>query len=704
MFYKGKPLNPLRMLRKCRLLSVIILAFLACSKEKDPFTPEVSEVDTTVAREDIEGIWFVYAGEYMDNIVETAPNFPECGFDYVVFSASGVYKEYSYNKSDCIPRTSTGNWKIENGIIIVSSANGEDVEFPVIEFGPSKLVINFRYDIDNDGDEDIFKADLRPYDPISNYHITKSFERDSNEPTLLKFNWKQESDLGSFSSYEIYRSSEGNCAKEDAILLAEINDISETTFIDYSPPPTQRNLCYFLRIYSNGILAGESQLQNENPEDLIIPNSVKLKSPSLDGENILLEWDEFNIPYFSHYEIVYANSDGSNLLFHEEDSIAAIEMLDQTGFLVTDPPYLENPFFAIYAYNIFGSNVVSNYEQVTFRRKDLVGPIYLDHIEIDNEEPIVYLYGQSKIPDWTNYDVGAVLRFNYETGLTESYTGEDVSFSSRIPFREPITFPEGIELVINSSNNLHFLNPTSLSEKFSFDSFYLFEEFNLSAVLDFVYTKNGFFAVVDQDFIFVFQRIGEELILMDKQIHYTTHHGDSNYRMLEVNDNEILIGHKEEQESILFKVDEHGQLQNKRVVSLPFDSNYIPIYKNVSFYSNSSNSLINYGERTLYSTLSFQSEVQMPQNLFALGLEKDANYIFASTNNPDWYGSDVQTEFLKREVLLYDTKTGQITHIKTKGYPIRVFENYLGEKFSISIPENQSITQFDVFVEKINIP
>jgi len=297
-----------------------------------------------------------------------------------------------------------------------------------------------------------------------------------------------------------------------------------------------------------------------------------------------------------------------------------------------------------------------------------------------------------------------VLRLNYGEGLLESTTNEEVYVAGEFPFRKPINFPEGKELVINGRNNLHFLNPTSLTENFSFGSFYLYEEFDLLGIVDFTYTKNGFLVVIDTDSIFVFQRNGEELIFLDKQIHYETHHGDNLYRIIQVNDNEIIVGHKNDGESILYAVDDNGLLQNRSVISLPLNSDYIAKYKNTSFYSDSHNSLINYGHRVLYSTLSFQAEAQMPEGLFALGMDKDAKFIFASTNNPDWYGSDVKTQFLKREVLMFDTETNQIESIKTKGYPIRVFENNLGEIFSISIPENQVITQFDVFVEKINSP
>lgn len=696
------------MFKGYRYLIISLFVFLACSREDDKFTPEIEtsipKVDTSVSTEDIEGTWFVYAGEFMDNLVETTPNFSECGFDYIVFSDSGVYQEFLYSNSDCIQTINLANWIVEKGIIKLSSTTGDKIEFPILEYKPEQLVLNFKFDFDDDGNKEIFKAYLRPYDPISNNHVANSFERDSNETTLLKFNWEQETDSEYFRSYEIYRSQEGPCSKEDAILLTEINDISNTTFVDYSPPSTQNNLCYFLRVYSIEGLVGESEMLTENPSELTMPSTFRLNNASVDGENILLEWSEYNIPYFSHFEIVYANSDGSNLLFHEEDSIVLIDSLDKTSYLDTDPPYLENPFYAIYAYNIFGTKTVSNYEQITFRRNGLIGPIYLEHIEIDDDDPAVYLHGSSQIPDWASYDINAVLRLNYGEGVLESTTRDEVYVAGEFPFRKPINFPEGKELVINGRTNLHFLDPTSLTENFSFSSFYLHEQFDLFGIVDFTYTKNGFLVVIDMDSIFVFQRNGQELILLDKQIHYETHHGDNFYRMVQVNDNEIIVGHKNDGESILYAIDNSGLLQNRRVVSLSFSSDYIAKYKNTSFYSASSNSLINYGQRTLYSTLSFQAEAQMPKELFALGMDKDAKYIFASTNDPDWYGSDIQTKLLKREVLLFDTATSQTKSIKTKGYPIWVFENNLGEIFSISIPENQKITQFDIFVERINFP
>ncbi|WP_076549456.1 lipocalin family protein [Maribacter ulvicola] len=696
------------MFKRYRYFIFCLLIFFSCSKEENNSTAEEGidkpQVDTNVTNEDIEGAWYVHAGEYMGDIIQVAPRFAACGYDYLVFEEKGVYKEVLYNNNDCISEKEFANWVLKDGLITISNAQGEKEELPVIEFQPSELVVNFKFDIDNDGSEDSLKAYLRPYDPVSNNHIANSFVRLSEETGLLKFNWKEETDIESFNAYEVYRSQDGECSKEGAILLAEIKDSGTTTFVDYDPPATQNNLCYFLRVYTKEGMVGESELVNVNPKELTMDGAFYLNSANLEGENVLLNWSEYNNPYFSHYEIVYANSDGSNLLFHEEDSIISIDAYTETSFLDTDPPYIENPFFAIYAYNIFGASVVSNYEQITFRRKELTGPIWLSHIEIDVYEASVYLHGVSSIPDWSDYGVNAVLRIDYNEGLLKSTTSDEVYVAGEFPFRKPFNFPEGKELVTNGQSNLHFLHPITLTENFSFGSFYLYEEFGLSGIIDYTYTDNGFLVIINASDIFVFQRMGEELILLDKQIHYENHQGDNLERLLQVNENEIIIGHKNEPNSMLFKVDENGLLQNKRVISIPLSSNYSAKYKNASFYSESNNSLINYGDRTLYSTLTFQDEAQMPDELFALGLGQNSNYIFASTNDPDWYGSDIKTQFLKREVLMFDIETGQVTAIKTKGYPIWVFENNSGEIFSISIPENQIITEFDVFVEKIEMP
>ncbi|WP_282124079.1 lipocalin family protein [Algibacter mikhailovii] len=689
------------MLKRHIYYLLFILLTLACAEKEMEAMP--FDIDTSVTKEDIAGTWFIHAIEYLDNYTITSPNFIKCGYDYIVFSQDGIYKEVSYNNSDCIPLINSGNWNVRNGLINVSSSNGEKEVIPVIEYDASQLVIKYRYDLDNDNSQEVFKAYLRPYNPVSNNFIASSFQRDISDNTLLKFNWEAATSLDEFVSYEIYRSEEGTCSKDNGTLITKINEVSKTTFVDYNPPATQDNLCYFLRVYTNEGLVGESALLEVDPKELIISANMNLKMPVIDEENVLLEWTIDEIPYFSHYKIIYANSDGSNLLFHEEGSVATINNIGQGSYLDTDPPYLENPYFAVYVYNIFGTNKVSSYKQVNFRRKDLIGPINLNHIEIDEEEPIVFLHGRSKIPDWATYDSNAILGVNYELGTLET-TESEVYSGGTFPFRKPMNFPNGRELVVNGQNNLHFLDSNSLKENFTFESFYLAEKFKLYSIVDFTYTKNNFLIIIDSDSIFVFRKNDEGLTFIDKKIHYDTHHGDSLYRLVKINDNEIIVGHKNEDESILYEIDDDGFLQNRRVISLSFSSSYISKYKNHSFYSDASHSIINYGARRLFSTVSFSLEVQMPEDLFALGLSIDGSHIFASTIDPDWFGSDTKTKFLKREIVLFDTQTSQIQYIKTKGYPIRIFENKNGDVFSISIPENQGVYDFDVFLEKIDLP
>jgi len=85
-------------------------------------------------------------------------------------------------------------------------------------------------------------------------------------------------------------------------------------------------------------------------------------------------------------------------------------------------------------------------------------------------------------------------------------------------------------------------------------------------------------------------------------------------------------------------------------------------------------------------------------------LSSNGQYVLGSNNDPKWFGSDIETKNLRREVQIFDTVREEIKTIKTKGYPIRIFENDMGELICVSVPENQIPTNFDVFVEKLNFP
>lgn len=694
-------------MKKLFIYLSVILAILSCSKDDGTSEGETNDTfysdnnkDTSI--QDLVGTWAIYTAEYDGQKINVPDNFPSCGKDYFSFESNGNYTEYIYQSDNCSPVITQYNWELSEGIISLSDVSNLNDEIAVVNTSANEIILKYRFDVDEDGRLDILMVTAKRYDPKVDNPVAKSFRRDVEEDSLLQFNWDSYKGLGEFDRYEIYRSSGNDCSKAEANLIATIDDSSIREFIDMAPPATQENICYFLKVFSNNGLIGESNLLTEDPTRIKIAEAIYLDEPLVGENNVELSWDSSSIPYFSHYEIAYANSDGSNLLFHEEASITDLYNIDTSSYNDLDPPYLENPYFVVYVHNIFGTKIPSNYQGTTFRRTDLLGPINLYSILYEPEEPIVYFYGNSKIPDGAVYNQSAIIRYNYQSGNIESYTDFELSVSLESPINF-IESPEGKEIIIGPK---HFIDPITMSEIFSYGSFYLFEGFEVFPPAEFLYTKNGYWAMVDQDNLFIFSREGQQLNLIDKQVHYSQHHGDNYYRMLNINTNQILIGHKQEDESILFTLNENGEIQDKVTVPIAMSSELLPIYgnKNISFYSESHDYIINYADKKLYSTQTFDFMDEISENFFALGVSLDGQYVFGTSNDPKWFGSDIQTEFFTREALIYNVVSKQTTSIDLKGYPIRIFENNLGEIISVSVPENQIPIEFDIFVEKLEIP
>ena len=661
-----------------------------------------SNNDESANSQDVIGVWSVYSARFENQTIEVPSNFPFCGRDYFIFGSDGDYTEYLYQNESCNPRISNSTWILSKGIIEISSLTGASEEIALESTGDGQLNLKFRLDIDDDGELDILSVIARKYDPIENNHVTKSFERDNMESSLLKFVWRPFTGPGTFDRYEIHRNSGGSCTKEQTELITTIDDSSVNTFVDFTPPSTEENICYFLKVFNDAGLVGESILLKENPKNLVIDATLNLNPPVVGEESIELNWDEFSMPYFSHYEVVYANSDASNSLFHEEATSARIDDIQQNDFLDLDPSYIENPFYSVHAYNIFGTRIESNYQRIDFRRKDLLAPVNLEAIMHDPSESILYLYGKSRIPTGSQYNQQAVLRYNYETNVIEAYTDDESYFGLESTVKL-ITSDEGKELIAGPQ---HFFDTTTLSNTFSFGSFYLSEQFGVTIPVGFTYLDSGFWIIMDTEQVFVFKRNGQELNLVDKQTHFDKHHGDLNYRIVDIDSNQFLIGHKSENESVLFKIDGTGKLTDKATVQINLGSEYLPIYrnKNITFTSSSGEFVINQAGKEIYSTNSFEVTEIINQDFYAIGISRDGRHVFGTGNNPDWFGSDVNTQFFKREVLIFDTVSKQVSRATSKGYPLRVFENGFGEIISVSVPENQIPINFEVFVEKITLP
>jgi hypothetical protein len=123
-------------------------------------------------------------------------------------------------------------------------------------------------------------------------------------------------------------------------------------------PPTDKEICYLFKIYTNEGLLGESSPVNVNTSDSI---SSYLSQPSLNNSIVDLNWERYQGYYFSHYEIEVRNySSGSGGGYQQLAVINNIETLNYFEL-----PYLANPVFVINVYNIFGkkSNFIEGQNQ-----------------------------------------------------------------------------------------------------------------------------------------------------------------------------------------------------------------------------------------------------------------------------------------------------------------------------------------------------
>src|SRR5690606_10671172 len=99
----------------------------------------------------------------------------------------------------------------------------------------------------------------------------------------------------------------------------------------------------------------------------ILPDPVALERPLVFNDQIELNWEAYQSPYFSHYEVVFSNFPlGTGASGYQENTLAIIKDINTTTFTDINPPYLENPYYAVYAYNIFGNkSSVYNNEKIS---------------------------------------------------------------------------------------------------------------------------------------------------------------------------------------------------------------------------------------------------------------------------------------------------------------------------------------------------
>ncbi|UII75841.1 lipocalin family protein [Flagellimonas sp. HMM57] len=694
-------------LKKCFYYVILVLA-ISCSKDNENDIDQgnidnfYSGADSSASINQLEGVWAIVSAEFEGERTTVPINYPECGRDFFVYSDNGMYREYIFPGSDCRPEINRLNWTLDRGVLTLSNSVGQSDDLVIIRITAQEFVFKSRFDVDSDGELDVLILTANRYDANEFDLTTSTFDRNRDEDfeDVLSFTWEAYEGFNTFNRYEIYRSAGENCTKANAELIATIIDVSTVEYTDLNPPG-EESLCYYLRVYTDKGLLGESTYIGVNPSFFIYINAISLDEPIVNGNSISLSWAPSDSPYFSHYEVTVSNYAGTSASAAQEYVLAEIDNINETSFTDETPPYLENPFYTVYAYNIFGNkSPISDSErtgvrEVIFKRKEIIEFKRVISLDVDSEEPIVYLYGENSGNGITGVNI---LRFNYQTHEIETISDispESQTYSGIKVFN---SIQNGKELVVQQGIELHFYDANTLEFKYAIDpeGVFSFRDFTYVPELD-------LWIVIESNNIYTLKRDNRNLSLVDTDTHFTQHQGNSYHRGFMINDNRVLIGHPNEPNSIVKTLDDNGFIIGSTMVdfSIQARNGKRTLYNSVSGY------LLNTGENRLYDTDTFQILQSFEFPSFPTGTSTDGNLILGTNNDPGWQ-IDADSPH-KKEAVILNRATNQVDELSTIGYPHFIFEDYNGDIISISSGfKKESLEQningkADIFIEKIQL-
>ena len=686
-------------------IALVFFVILGCSKEDDnPGNIDnfFNGAQRSVSNEDLVGVWAIFTAEFDGEKINVPVNYAQCGRDFFAYSGNGIYTEYIYPNDSCEPDVNQLSWQLNNGVITLSNALGQSDELVITKLNDQELIFKSRIDVDSDGELDVLILTANRYEGDEFDLTTRTFTRNPDEDfeEVLSFTWEAYNGFNTFDRYEIYRSAGDNCTKANAELIATISDASTTEFTDLNPPG-EESLCYYLRLYTDQGLLGESNYFDVNPSFFIFVDAVALDEPMVNGNSISLSWEPSDSHYFSHYEVTVSNFAGTSASAAQEYVLAEIDDINGTSFTDNNPPYLQHPFYKVYAYNIFGNksrssdNERTGVREVPFKRQEVIEYRSIISLAVDTEAPVVYLYGELPGERATGVSIS---RFNYETQQTEAVSDiqpEGQSYSGIKVFSSP---ENGKELVIQQGLELHFYDATTMEFKYAIDpdGVFSFSDFTYAPELD-------VWMLIDSNDIFTLKRDNVNLSLVDTATHFTQHHGNSWHRLFMLDNDRVLIGHPSESNSFVKTVDANGFMVNSETVNFSIKR----LNNEKTLHNPTAQYMLNTGENRLYDTNSFQILNSFEFPSFATGTSTDGALIMGTNNDPDWQITSDSPH--KKEAVIYNRSSGQASEIKTIGYPQLIFENYNGELISISSgfkkeSLNQNINgKADIFIEKIDL-
>ncbi len=543
-----------KILQQRFILVSLIMVLFGCSNNDDDTDPTntdnfYSGALTSAAESNLTGIWAIFNAEFEGIIVDIPIEYQDCGRDFFIYSENGIYREYLYQNNGCDYSINEFDWELNEGVVTISNSFGQSDELVITNLNANELTFKSKFDIDEDGELDVFKIYARKYQPVEIDLVSPTFYRNENEgyENLLSFTWEPYQGFNEFDRIEIYRSYGNNCSKDNAILIETITDISITDFTDLNPP-AEEVLCYYIKVFTNEGLLGESYLFQQYTE-FINATPVIMNQPVVVNDQIQLSWEISTMPYFSHYEIIFANHTGGSGSGYQEYNVAIIDDINTTSFVIENPPYLENPVYNIMVHDIFGNKTNFYYQNVTtfwevdYKRDELTNFQSIHSMAIDPDEPVVYFFGNES---GQNYNT-SIQRFNYESNQTEAISNLEPTASTNVPIKL-ISSTNGEELVVAAGFDLFIYNASTMEYKYQIDPE------GISSFDDFLYTNSGYWVLIDDDEIFTYNRDNANFFLVDSKPHFSENQGAYNYQVFELNDDKILVGHKNETNSMVFDI------------------------------------------------------------------------------------------------------------------------------------------------------
>ncbi|MEG9329001.1 lipocalin family protein [Salinimicrobium catena] len=676
-------------------LALIIIASTGCSKEDDLSQEETVDdfyKDALVSanQELLSGTWSIYEAFYLDNRAELPPNFQNCGRDFFQFINDGQYKEFITTEDyQCKREILELNWTLEKGILTLTDPIGQSEEMVITKLGTDQLVFKVKLDIDEDGELDVLSFLAKRYSPPNDldiYSYTFQPQNIDSSDDKIKLEWLVYNGFYSFERYEIYRSKNG-CSKANAELIATIEDASINFFID-EDPPVQEELCYYIKIYNEKGPLSESELVNFPTENLI-PAKIGFSNVTAFSESVELNWKPYEGNYFSHYKITVRNYvDGTGSGYYEE-TVAEISDIETSTYADINPPYLQNPVYAIYAYDIFGNVSNSSWTgentwKLDWKRPEVFDFDAIQFVTVDPYNPEVYLFGKKSTDH--GYDL---LKYNYQLKEVSAMANKVPELSNSISMQvletengKELFFPQGNSLSVYDADNLSLKYKLTAERSTGFD--------------DFTYLGDNIFAFTDRNTLYTYKRDNGTLSFIDQKSHFTEHQSSSNFQIIKLKNNQILVGHYREPQSFLFSIDANGAISNGSLVDIPIKSKY----NKRTFYSADMDHVINLEENKLYSTQTFSSYYSFEAPYYPTGISRDGNFIMGSNNDPN------DESIHAKQALIHNISTGQLTYFNTKGYPHLLLQDASGRILSVSSGFKRAnlesyVPGADLFVEVI---